>query len=266
LLAAVPILCAYLDHRFEIVHCFNALMVAMCLLAWREYSAMALPGRKSWHLAGVAVIAACGATMWFRTAGYAIPVAALRAYFVPAAFFAALGWAAVSWDGERPTFAEGAIWFAGILYLAYLPAYLFELRTLENGDGLLVLFVVAVKVGDSGAYFFGRALGRLKFFSVSPRKTIEGAVGGLATACITAVVGARYFLPEGAAGDGAVLAVAVVVSVAAQAGDLIESLLKRSFGTKHSASVVPEMGGALDMIDSLLFAAPVLFFLVTGYR
>jgi phosphatidate cytidylyltransferase len=119
-----------------------------------------------------------------------------------------------------------------------------------------------VKSGDSGAYFTGKLLGRRKLCRVSPNKTMEGAAGGLAVSVGTAVLGAFFLLPEGFCTLPAVMIVAVCVSAAAQAGDLVESLVKRSCRVKDSSPVIPELGGILDVIDSIIFAAPVLYFFV----
>ncbi len=262
LLGGIPILMLLLDHVLETIHFFSGLVVVMALLAWREFSAMALPNRHAWDLAGAVAVAACGLTVWLWPDGTG---ELLQGAFIPGVLFLTLLWAAVRWNGRRPTFAEAAMWGFGIIYAGYLPTYVLELRSLDHGRSVVILFIVAVKVGDSGAYFAGRAFGRHQFFPVSPRKTAEGAIASLLTTCLVAWVGARFLPREAGFSDAAVLFAAVVVSLLGQAGDLIESLLKRSYGAKDSASVVPELGGALDMIDSLLFGAPALYFMLLWY-
>jgi phosphatidate cytidylyltransferase len=233
----------------------------MALLAWREFAAMALPRRRAWDRAGVLAVTACGLTVWLWPDGAG---ELLQKSFIPGVLFLTLMWAAVRWDPDRkrPSFSEAAMWGFGIIYAGYMPTYVLELRSLPHGPGIVVLFIVAVKLGDSGAYFIGRTLGRHPLCAVSPKKTVEGAVASLVTTCLVAWIGARCFLGEAGFGDGSVLLAAVVVSFLGQAGDLIESLLKRSYDAKDSASVVPELGGALDMIDSLLFGAPALYFMI----
>jgi phosphatidate cytidylyltransferase len=121
----------------------------------------------------------------------------------------------------------------------------------------MVLFVIAiVAISDSAQYFTGRTMGRHKLApAVSPAKTIEGAIGGLLAAAITgATLGVLW---GGAASplEGALLG--IVLGAFGIAGDLFESLLKRSAGVKDSAALIPGHGGALDRIDAYLFAVPV---------
>ena len=265
ILSAGILLLLFIDNHFRFSHCFSALVVVMSVLAWREFSAMALPRRTEWHLAGAAAVAAFGLTVWLWGDSAGPSLSLLRSVLVPAVIFCFLLWAALAWDGKQPTFAEGAVLVVGIFYLCFLPTYLLQIRYLEHGEGVAFLFILAVKLGDSGAYFFGRALGRIPFCRVSPRKTVEGSVAGLATTCITTLVGAPLLLPEGLYSTGHLLIAAVTAAVLGQAGDLIESHLKRSCGTKDSASVVPEIGGVLDMIDSVVFGAPALYFLLAWH-
>ena len=139
---------------------------------------------------------------------------------------------------------------------------------LPAGGLLLLLPVLVTWASDIGAYAVGRAMGRHKLIpSVSPGKTIEGSIGGLVASMLVAVVYTMYVLhprshldfhwaPLGAIAFGA------LVSVAAQVGDLAESLLKREAGVKDSSNLLPGHGGILDRFDSLLFVMPVSFVLL----
>lgn len=134
------------------------------------------------------------------------------------------------------------------------------------GGVLLILPMVVTWASDIGAYFTGRAFGRRKLIpSVSPGKTVAGAFGGLVASMLVAYLYARYvlapvahlgFTPWGALTFGA------VISVAAQTGDLFESLLKREAGMKDSSRILPGHGGILDRFDSLIFVLPVAYLLV----
>ncbi len=122
---------------------------------------------------------------------------------------------------------------------------------------ILWLFAVIV-VSDSAQYYTGRAFGRHKLAPViSPKKTIEGAVGGLVIATIAGVVLAHWWLPSSSLAIVAVFTVAI--AIAGMMGDLFESMLKRRAGVKDSSSLIPGHGGVLDRIDSWLFAAPVYY-------
>ena len=159
----------------------------------------------------------------------------------------------------------------GILY-ASLFSYVYALRYHDYavgaraGTALVVLPVILTWATDIGAYMFGRTFGRKKLIpSISPGKTVEGAVGGLGVTIVVCLLYVRFILmPYAQLGltiQGAVL-FAIVVSVAAQTGDLAESLLKREAGIKDSSRIIPGHGGILDRFDSLLFVMPVAFLML----
>jgi len=162
--------------------------------------------------------------------------------------------------------------FFGLLYVPYLLNYLSRITLtwgahglwrplVSPGRDLLIYLLFVVKMTDVGAYTFGRLFGRHKFFPrLSPKKTWEGVAGGVTTAVVTSCI-CRTCL-GGIAGmtwlDAVVLG--VVLSCAGIAGDLFESLLKRAGGSKDSGTIIPGMGGVLDVMDSLIFGAPILYF------
>ncbi len=120
-----------------------------------------------------------------------------------------------------------------------------------------VVYVVLVcKSGDIGAYLTGSTLGKHKLIEhISPGKTVEGAVGSMALAAVVAVLLRGPLLePEVVLGLTGALGVGIMLNITTQAGDLIESLLKRRCGVKDSGSLLPAHGGVLDMVDSLLFS------------
>ena len=138
---------------------------------------------------------------------------------------------------------------------------------LAAGGLLLLLPVLVTWASDIGAYAVGRAVGKHKLIpSVSPGKTVEGSIGGLLASMLVAAVYIQYVLHPAAhlgfryAPVGA-LAFGALISVAAQIGDLAESLLKREAGVKDSSHLIPGHGGILDRFDSLLFVLPVAFVL-----
>jgi phosphatidate cytidylyltransferase len=126
---------------------------------------------------------------------------------------------------------------------------------LASGSAWAMLLILVVWGYDTGAYLVGRAFGRRQLLErISPAKTVEGLLGGLAVATIGAGVGALLVGLE----PWHALLIGPLVGLAAQAGDLAESTLKRAAGRKESGFLVPGHGGILDRIDSFLFAAPVL--------
>lgn len=175
-------------------------------------------------------------------------------------------------DG-RPLLAV-ATTVLGIAYAAVPLAYAYALRTFDYaigqaaGTAVLMLPVLGTWASDVGAYFAGRAIGGPKLIpAVSPGKTIAGALGGLALTAVVVVAYERLVLiPQAqlAFAPGRALLFGVAVSVAAQLGDLVESLLKRDAGVKDSSSLIPGHGGVLDRVDSLLFVLPVSYLLLGG--
>ncbi|MGZ8455998.1 MAG: phosphatidate cytidylyltransferase, partial [Gemmatirosa sp.] len=131
---------------------------------------------------------------------------------------------------------------------------------------VLLLPVLCTWASDIGAYFAGRTIGGPKLVpAVSPGKTISGAVGGLVASAALAAAYAPYVLrPIAQLGfaPGRALLFGAVISVAAQLGDLVESLLKRDAGVKDSSQLIPGHGGVLDRIDSLRFVLPVSYVLL----
>ena len=133
------------------------------------------------------------------------------------------------------------------------------------GGLLLLLPLLLTWSSDIGAYFVGRAFGKRKLMpSVSPGKTVAGAVGGLLATMLVGWLYARFVLTPStqlAFVRGGILVFAILVSIAAQIGDLAESLLKREAGVKDSSHIIPGHGGILDRFDSLLFVLPVSYVL-----
>lgn len=130
----------------------------------------------------------------------------------------------------------------------------------ENGVLLVLIAVVGPWISDSGAYFAGRLVGRHPMFpSLSPKKTIEGALGGLLLTM--AAVGALAYYALGLSPLQAAIA-GGAISIFSQSGDMFESLLKRMMEIKDLGNTLPGHGGMLDRIDSLLFTAPAVYYIL----
>ncbi len=153
-----------------------------------------------------------------------------------------------------------------VAYVGLLGGFIIQIRWFEGPyHGLIPLaaLVATAKGSDTGAYTLGRIAGRTKLWPrLSPNKTIEGAVGGLifgvAASLIVAAV-ARYALDAPCLGWPEAAGFGLVVAIAAQLGDLMESMIKRDCETKDASSAVPGFGGVLDVLDSLLFSAPIAY-------
>lgn len=149
----------------------------------------------------------------------------------------------------------------GIIYIAIPLSYLVLLRNLVSGQWWILFVLVIIWANDTAAYFTGKTMGRHSLCpSISPKKTVEGAIGGLLGGLLAAFFFNRYLMMG--LGAGGVLALSIVLGIVGIIGDLSESLLKRSAGVKDSGSLIPGHGGILDRIDSLLFSIPVLYYLL----
>jgi phosphatidate cytidylyltransferase len=194
-------------------------------------------------------------------------IAATMAAVVMAAFLAEM--AVFHEPGSAVMRAALTVWIAG--YLGLLPCFFAQLRWIgsptdsaeyvgiDRGTLALALAIFVPKCSDIGAYFTGRMLGRhLMAPILSPKKTWEGAVGGLAAAIAAAVIIDQWgpvvpYQPWGA------LAFGITVGGAGMLGDLAESLIKRDCSHKDASQAVPGFGGVLDVVDSIIFAGPVAY-------
>jgi len=184
-------------------------------------------------------------------------------------------------SGAYPAAAASAFAFA---YIALPMAMLVQLRQQWAGAFWLIYLLLVVWAGDVFAYFVGRSLGRhLMAPRISPKKTWEGAVASLAASLAVGILLFDYALQISSfllrvglieRRDGLfglerpelwpIILLTIALNVAAQLGDLVESLIKRGAGVKDSGTILPGHGGMLDRIDALLFAAPVLWFYVAA--
>lgn len=160
----------------------------------------------------------------------------------------------------------------GVFYTGGMLSFAFVLRYHEYavgataGTALVVFPLLLTWCTDTAGFVFGRLLGKRKLMpAVSPGKTVAGAVAGLVVGILVSVLYGRYALlplAQLALPFWSAVAFGVVVSTAAQVGDLVESMLKREAGVKDSSKMIPGHGGLLDRLDSLLFAIPVGFVLL----
>ena len=131
-------------------------------------------------------------------------------------------------------------------------------RDVPSGPSYVVMMLMFAWFADTGGYFAGRFLGKHKLYeAVSPKKTVEGAIGGLAGSVFGGLFAHFVYLPEIPLEH--VVPLAIVASAFGQAGDLAESLVKRSTGVKDSGQIVPGHGGILDRVDALLFVSVVVY-------
>jgi phosphatidate cytidylyltransferase len=147
----------------------------------------------------------------------------------------------------------------GVLYVALPFSLWVRLRMMPGGVALALYALTIIWVSDTSAYFGGRLLGRHKLAPrISPGKTWEGSIFSIVGAVIFGYFYLRYALPDIPLTESLIMA--VTVNIAGQLGDLAESAMKRGAGVKDSGTLLPGHGGALDRVDALLFAIPVLWY------
>jgi phosphatidate cytidylyltransferase len=158
--------------------------------------------------------------------------------------------------------ADAGLMLLGALHVPLLLATVVLLKRFEHGSAWVILTLTVSWLSDTGAYFVGRTMGRHKLYpTVSPGKSVEGALGGVAAAVGAAVVAKVWYLPLLGWIDAVLIG--IIGSVLGQLGDLVESMIKRGYGVKDSGRILPGHGGLLDRIDALLFVSPYVWFHAT---
>lgn len=173
--------------------------------------------------------------------------------------FLILSMTAIWLYGRRPDFLSLFTWeLLGLFWIGFPLACLTLLRNHDHGVAWVFFTLLLVAAGDTGAYYAGRFFGKHKLAPlVSPKKTIEGFIGGVLLTVVVAIPFKFAFLQD--AGILSVALIALVTALIAPMGDLFESMQKRAADIKDSGNILPGHGGVLDRIDALLFAAPVVF-------
>jgi len=244
---------------------FLAAVSAGC--AWEFYRIAAAGGVEPLDPVGIPLAGAV------PLAVYAAGIGLYRPSLVVAAVAMLIILAAVIWTRgpQRRPLGAASVTVMGILYTGGLLSFGYALREHpyavgdRAGTALVAFPLVLTWASDIGAFFVGRAVGGPKLIpSVSPGKTISGALGGLATTVLVSWLYVRFALRPVALLTmtiPATILFGALISVAAQVGDLAESLLKREANVKDSSHLIPGHGGLLDRLDSLLFVLPVAYLL-----
>jgi phosphatidate cytidylyltransferase len=162
------------------------------------------------------------------------------------------------WSGAVASTEAPAHTLLGVTYVGWLLGFAILLHGLPQGPWLILFLMGITWVGETAAYAVGSLIGRRRLApTLSPGKTVEGSVAQIVASIVAAVLLERWLVP----GCGRSVAVAAggLIGVVGQIGDLAESAIKRSVGTKDTSQIIPGHGGVLDRIDSLLFNIPVFY-------
>lgn len=197
--------------------------------------------------------------LWFLLSAFV-----LESVSVEMGVFAALLIVPAAYVFSRSDLGEAlpasAVTVLSILYIGMLGGALLRLRLDFDPHGAKLVFflLLVVWMGDAGAYYVGKSFGRRKLSPrVSPKKTIEGGLGGIATSLVAATIIHFTFFPQFALLHA--LICALLLSISGVVGDLAESMWKRSADVKDSGTLIPGHGGFLDRFDSIFFSAPILY-------
>ena len=237
---------------------FGAAMVLVGALGQWEFTGM-------FERAGVRTLRLIGLVGGsVLTASFALPISERVTFTAVLLAICAIGFLRAEVAG-RAAWEPVVVTLFGVCYVNWLLGYTFWLRDLEHGVEWILLLVSVTWLGETAAYVVGSTLGRHKLApSISPRKTIEGAAAQLVMSGLAALGARAWFFP--ALSLQGALFVGLLLGVVGQAGDLIESAIKRSVGTKDTGRLIPGHGGMLDRMDSLLVNTPVLFYYATYAR
>ncbi|MGH9428172.1 MAG: phosphatidate cytidylyltransferase [Terriglobia bacterium] len=255
-LVLVPVLIAIIGYAPSF--CFFLLVAGASVLALEEFFSLAAQSglevfRASGHGSSLLLLASLY--------GFAAnPWIALLVLVASCFVFLALG---LRRGNRLSTVLPGvAATMLGLLYVSLSLGLLVVVQisptVLGSGKQWIFFLLLVVWFGDTGAYYVGRALGKHALAPlISPKKTIEGALGGLFGNVLAAALGKQILLPGAPLNQ--LLALSILLGVVSQIGDLSESALKRGAGVKDSSNLLPGHGGMLDRIDGVLFASPVMF-------
>jgi phosphatidate cytidylyltransferase len=159
----------------------------------------------------------------------------------------------------------GAVTFSQF-YIPFLLSHAMLLFLLPSGRRWIFFILLVIFAGDTGAYYVGHRWGKRKLWrSVSPGKTIEGAVGGLFSSLAIAVIAGILLLSSSGFSLGFIFILALSLALVGQMGDLMESMLKRVSRVKDAGGLLPGHGGLLDRLDSMIFAIPLTYYTVAFF-
>ena len=248
---ALPLLLLFIYHAGPVW--FAGFVTLVAAFGLHEYYAMSLPRRRGPEVR----LALLGGSALVPVAAVYGPLG-LQAGLTAAVFGLAVLLLFRFQDLKRVVH-DLALLLLSLLYVPLLLGHLALLHQLPWGREWVFLVLLVVMAGDTGAYFTGITIGRRKLYpAISPNKSVEGALGGLAGSLLGALLAKIWFLPILGTLDCILLGLGL--GVLGQLGDLFESMLKRSFAVKDSGTLVPGHGGILDRLDSLVFAFPPAYY------
>ena len=261
-IVGIPLLIYILYHGGFPLLLFVNVIVGMG--AYEFYNMAEMGGKKPHKAAGIVGALLIPNVLFFNELGtLSIDVAGLLAFFV----IFLIGYRVLENKVENASIDIGET-ILGALYISVLFSHVILISFLPNGGKWLLTAQIMVWACDSFAYFTGMAIGRKifnrGFSSISPKKSIEGSIGGTVFTIISLYFLEKYFhlLNNRELGMTNIIIIGIFISVIAQIGDLGESMFKREFKVKDSGTILKGHGGILDRFDSMLFVAPTVYYLL----
>ena len=237
---------------------FSALFLGVTVLGLNEFYGMATPKERKWQYLPPVLAGSAMYIIIALTANHTIPYNYLELIIPIGAYF--FLFELYKEDSQKPFESIGVV-ILGLIYVALpfaLLNYLLYLPSDNYNTEIVMGCFIFLWCSDSGAYVVGRAIGKRKLFErISPKKTVEGSAGGILLAILVGYFLVSKYFTSISRIDWMVIA--AIVSISGIYGDLLESMLKRSFGKKDSGRVLPGHGGVLDRFDSLILSAPLVY-------
>lgn len=207
-------------------------------------------------------------SLGFKLIGYVISIPFLFFYDIPQVFYLSLyllllaSFAIVILNYERTSVKDVFITLMASIFISFMMSHILKVRELEYGNLLIWLIFLGAWLTDTFAYFVGVKFGKHKLTPISPKKSIEGSIGGVVGATVSVIIFgyimvAKYGVPYPMY---IYVAIGIIGSIIAQMGDLSASLIKRSTNIKDFGTIMPGHGGAIDRFDSILFIAPFIYY------
>ncbi len=242
---------------------FFAVILAVIVLALKELFEVIIAGEPAFEK-WMAILAGC---LFPVSVFLGIKSSAENSHFLCSAPYAVLVFCFIIFflyyiifpGKEGNAFAIISSKFFGIFYVAVLLSYLLPINEYPHGKNLILFLFFVTWAGDSGAYFIGSLIGKKPLApSISPKKTVEGAVGSVVSSVLAALICQVVLLNTFDITSCAVMGFGI--NIFNQFGDIAESMIKRAYKVKDSGNIIPGHGGILDRVDSLLFAAPFFYY------
>lgn len=154
----------------------------------------------------------------------------------------------------------------GFIYMPVMLSYIYHVRSMENGIYTVFLIYIVSSICDIFAYFVGMAIGKHRLAPiVSPKKSIEGSIGGVVASVLFGFLYAKFVMPIDTKSVIEIVIACLICSMVSQIGDLAASAVKRDHNIKDYGKILPGQGGVLDRLDSIIFTAPIVYFLLVFF-